>query len=106
LALLLEPDITSTSTSALIKIHTITITSMADRLVESPVKRDADTMDDASDIPESISVPAATEDNALVTINTDGKKVIKKIIKKKKRPARPQVDPATFKTEPPPQTGM
>lgn len=30
---------------------------------------------------------------------------IKKIIRKKKRPARPQVDPSTFTTEPPPQTG-
>lgn len=29
----------------------------------------------------------------------------KKIIKRKRRPARPQQDPATFKTEPPPQTG-
>ncbi|KXL49692.1 hypothetical protein M433DRAFT_35361, partial [Acidomyces richmondensis BFW] len=28
-----------------------------------------------------------------------------KIIKRKRRPARPQQDPATFKTEPPPQTG-
>jgi hypothetical protein len=30
---------------------------------------------------------------------------VKKIIRKKKRPARPQVDPSTFKSEPPPQTG-
>ncbi|KAL8948873.1 MAG: hypothetical protein Q9222_004977 [Ikaeria aurantiellina] len=29
----------------------------------------------------------------------------KKIIRKKRRPARPQVDPGTFKSEPPPQTG-
>ncbi|KAK3053874.1 Pre-mRNA-splicing factor [Extremus antarcticus] len=28
-----------------------------------------------------------------------------KIIKRKRRPARPQQDPSTFKTEPPPQTG-
>jgi len=40
-----------------------------------------------------------------VTITPDGRKVIKKIIRKKRRPARPQVDPSTFKTEPPPQTG-
>lgn len=34
------------------------------------------------------------------------KKVKKtKIIKRKRRPARPQQDPSTFKTEPPPQTG-
>jgi hypothetical protein len=30
---------------------------------------------------------------------------VKKIIRKKKRPARPQVDPSTMKSEPPPQTG-
>ena len=32
-------------------------------------------------------------------------KKTKKIIRKKRRPARPQVDPATMKSEPPPQTG-
>jgi len=48
---------------------------------------------------------ATADDKALVTTNAEGKRVIKKIVKKKKRPARPQVDPATFKTEPPPQTG-
>ncbi|EME43334.1 hypothetical protein DOTSEDRAFT_72676 [Dothistroma septosporum NZE10] len=40
---------------------------------------------------------------------TDGtvqeKKKKTKIIKRKRRPARPQQDPSTFKTEPPPQTG-
>lgn len=49
----------------------------------------------------------ATE-NALVT-TTDGgevtQKKTKKIIRRKKRPARPQVDPSTIKSEPPPQTG-
>ncbi|ERS97415.1 cell cycle control protein (Cwf2) [Sporothrix schenckii 1099-18] len=30
----------------------------------------------------------------------------RKIIRRKRRPARPQVDPATFRTEPPPQTGV
>ncbi|KAF2218504.1 hypothetical protein BDZ85DRAFT_270233 [Elsinoe ampelina] len=51
---------------------------------------------------------AADPSAALTT--TDGTlaapvKKTKKIIRKKRRPARPQVDPATFKTEPPPQTG-
>ncbi|KUI57911.1 Pre-mRNA-splicing factor CWC2 [Cytospora mali] len=32
-------------------------------------------------------------------------KKVKKIIRKKKRPARPQIDPAEIKSEPPPQTG-
>ena len=46
---------------------------------------------------------------ALTTTNTDGtvaQKVRKtKIVKRKRRPARPQQDPSTFKVEPPPQTG-
>lgn len=52
------------------------------------------------------------EELALTTTSTDvaeqqptaGKKV-KKIIRRKKRPARPQIDPALIKSEPPPQTG-
>ena len=51
--------------------------------------------------------PVATE-SALATTSTDGtvQKVRKtKVIKRKRRPARPQQDPSTFKTEPPPQTG-
>lgn len=56
----------------------------------------------------------ATDNNALAVVDTDGtqvvasegaKKKVKKIIKKKRRPARPQVDPATFKTEAPAQSG-
>jgi hypothetical protein len=48
-----------------------------------------------------------SSDNAAVT-TTDGdapQKKTKKIIRRKKRPARPQVDPSTIKSEPPPQTG-
>lgn len=50
------------------------------------------------------------QENALVptTTTTDGEvaqKKTKKIIRRKKRPARPQVDPSTIKSEPPPQTG-
>lgn len=33
------------------------------------------------------------------------RKIMKKVIRKKRRPARPQVDPSTRKEEPPPQTG-
>lgn len=55
---------------------------------------------------------APQEELALTTTSTDvseqqpaaGKKV-KKIIRRKKRPARPQIDPALIKSEPPPQTG-
>ncbi|KAF1983475.1 hypothetical protein K402DRAFT_448233 [Aulographum hederae CBS 113979] len=46
----------------------------------------------------------STPDPSLVLTKTGPKKV-KKVLKKKRRPARPQVDPSTFKSEPPPQTG-
>jgi hypothetical protein len=44
---------------------------------------------------------------ALTTTDADGSivKKTKKIIRRKRRPARPQVDPSTIKSEPPPQTG-
>ncbi|KAG0648367.1 Pre-mRNA-splicing factor CWC2 [Hyphodiscus hymeniophilus] len=49
------------------------------------------------------------ESTALAVANTElaarGERKVKKIIRKKRRPARPQVDPSTFKSEPPPQTG-
>ncbi|KAF2719850.1 hypothetical protein K431DRAFT_227707 [Polychaeton citri CBS 116435] len=53
---------------------------------------------------------ALTTNNTSIEVAapTDGtvQKVKKtKIIKRKRRPARPQQDPATFKVEPPPQTG-
>lgn len=44
------------------------------------------------------------DEQALVTTNAEGKKV-RRIVRKKRRPARTQVDPATVKSEPPPQTG-
>lgn len=47
---------------------------------------------------------AATSEQVIITTNAEGKKV-KKIIRRKRRPARPQVDPATFKTEAPAPTG-
>lgn len=53
-----------------------------------------------------LSAPAATETALTTTADGTVKKVKKtKIIKRKRRPARPQQDPSTFKTEPPPQTG-
>lgn len=53
----------------------------------------------------SSAVTTTTAEDAVTTyINAEGKKV-RKVIRKKRRPARPQVDPSTFKTEPPPQTG-
>lgn len=49
-------------------------------------------------------VPASTTDQVIITTNAEGKRV-KKIIRRKRRPARPQVDAATFKTDAPPPTG-
>ncbi|KAF4976053.1 hypothetical protein FZEAL_7231 [Fusarium zealandicum] len=59
------------------------------------------------------TAPVADQEDqemALATTNTEvaaptGKKVVKKIIRKKKRPARAQVDPDFISSEPPPQTG-
>ncbi|EKD14880.1 uncharacterized protein L3040_003903 [Drepanopeziza brunnea f. sp. 'multigermtubi'] len=47
------------------------------------------------------SMAVATTSNEVVA----GERKVKKIMRKKKRPARPQVDPSTIKSEPPPQTG-
>ena len=86
---------------------------MADTAVEDPPQ----TAPTAGTQPEEEQPTTDTpnDDNALTTqqqasettvTETDGtQKKIKKIIRKKRRPARPQVDPATLKSEPPPQTG-
>lgn len=78
--------------------------------VEAPAAVDLTVAPDESAV---VAVNLETEDaddtpatsTALTTTNAEGKKVIKKTVKKKRRPARPQVDPSTFKSEPPPQTG-
>lgn len=57
---------------------------------------------------EDTSKPAEQTTSTEVTTRADGtvQKVKKvKITRKKRRPARPQVDPSTFKIEPPAQTG-
>jgi hypothetical protein len=65
------------------------------------------------DVSSTVDLPpvmgADASSTALTVANTEtavapGKKV-KKIIRKKKRPARVQIDPALAKSEPPPQTG-
>lgn len=61
---------------------------------------------------EELALPTTTtptdvaepEPQAATAAAAAGKKV-KKIIRRKKRPARPQIDPALIKSEPPPQTG-
>lgn len=67
-------------------------------------------------IPQDTSTPSMSTDHTITNntatvsepITTDldpSARKTKKIIRKKRRPARPQVDPGTFKSEPPPQTG-
>ncbi|KAA8647631.1 hypothetical protein EYZ11_003236 [Aspergillus tanneri] len=75
---------------------------------------------DVVDSAESVSISAeptqpdqliSNEETALTTqsapadTEADAGQKKKKIIRRKRRPARPQVDPATIKSEPPPQTG-
>ncbi|KAF2854283.1 RNA binding protein [Plenodomus tracheiphilus IPT5] len=52
----------------------------------------------------STELAPITTEQTIITTNAEGKKV-KKIIRRKRRPARPQADPATFKTDAPPPTG-
>ncbi|KAF2261076.1 hypothetical protein CC78DRAFT_535968 [Lojkania enalia] len=81
--------------------------------VRSPPATTATTTEDAGDPTGSTSlttpasadlVPAQTTETTVITTNAEGKRV-KKIIRRKRRPARPQVDSATFKSERPPPTG-
>ncbi|KAL8803586.1 MAG: hypothetical protein Q9182_003091 [Xanthomendoza sp. 2 TL-2023] len=58
--------------------------------------------------PQPISTELTTTDNTTTLIesaNEPPAKKMKKIMRPKRRPARPQVDAGTFKSEPPPQTG-
>jgi hypothetical protein len=52
---------------------------------------------------------AGDASTALTTTSQDvsapAERKVRKIIRKKRRPARPQIDPLTMKSEPPPQTG-
>ncbi|KAL4870539.1 hypothetical protein BDV12DRAFT_55656 [Aspergillus spectabilis] len=87
---------------------------MADTAELNTLPADAPTDTLQQDLPdENLTL---NDDNALVTqqsetavtVTTDAdgtQKKTKKIIRRKRRPARPQVDPATLKSEPPPQTG-
>jgi hypothetical protein len=71
----------------------------------------------SSSLPTSHEDPSGSGDveisNALTTTNNaqalttgdDAPKKIRRVIRKKRRPARVQVDPADVKSEPPPQTG-
>ncbi|MCJ1484172.1 Pre-mRNA-splicing factor [Schaereria dolodes] len=72
------------------------------------------TPDSVSPEPDIVPTASLTTTNNTTTItlppNLDNDpdpttKKTKKIIRRKRRPARPQVDPSTMKSEPPPQTG-
>ena len=82
---------------------------MADTAVADPPQSTEPTTS-----PEETNAPdhqVASEENALAVTQpaesavAEGAPKKKKIIRKKRRPARIQVDPATVKSEPPPQTG-
>ncbi|OJD14238.1 pre-mRNA-splicing factor cwc2 [Emergomyces pasteurianus Ep9510] len=69
---------------------------------------DTMTQDGEASAPSTELAVANPTDTSLATTTTDpadAEKKPKKIIRRKRRPARPQVDPATVKSEPPPQTG-
>ncbi|KAI4247012.1 MAG: hypothetical protein L6R40_001677 [Gallowayella cf. fulva] len=60
----------------------------------------------ASPQPTSTNLTTTSNTTTLTEPTTDlSTKKTKKIIRKKRRPARPQVEAGTFKSEPPPQTG-
>src|SRR5271154_7374271 len=60
------------------------------------------TMAPLEEEPEETSTALTTTSQE---VSAPGEKKVRKIIRKKRRPARPQVDPSTMKSEPPPQTG-
>jgi len=59
--------------------------------------------------PEGSVLEDAPDNMALTTTSTEvaapTEKKVRKIIRRKKKPARPQIDPALITSEPPPQTG-
>ena len=66
----------------------------------------------ASPLATSTDLTVTSQENTLLNLASEGPetdasevKKTKKIIRRKRRPARPQVDPSTLKSEPPPQTG-
>src|SRR5271170_6983403 len=60
------------------------------------------TMAPPEEEPEETSTALTTTSQE---VSAPGERRVRKIIRKKRRPARPQVDPSTMKSEPPPQTG-
>lgn len=83
------------------EVASSTISAMSPSLATHP-----DSTEPSAD-PTSTELTITNPTTELV-LNENGEpevKKTKKIIRKKRRPARPQVDPSTMKSEPPPQTG-
>ncbi|KAM3496189.1 hypothetical protein MY3957_000646 [Beauveria namnaoensis] len=59
----------------------------------------------ADAITPDMDTQPATSETAVVAAPTTGKKLVKKIVRKKRKPARVQIDPSLITSEPPPQTG-
>ena len=65
----------------------------------------APTLPTSLDSEETSTALATTNNTQTVAVGDGEVKKTKKIIRRKRRPARPQVDPEDVKSEPPPQTG-
>lgn len=95
--------VTPTDLTSHIHNHRIILQNMAE--VQAPPAQAAVSATESSLEPStSTELAPMTTEQTIITTNAEGKRV-KKIIRRKRRPARPQVDPATFKTEAPVATG-
>ena len=72
---------------------------------QTPLPTDSAPSDQADATALTVAAGGDTTSAEVAVTDADGQKKTKKIIRRKRRPARPQVDPATIKSEPPPQTG-
>ena len=89
-------------------IYPTTVTTMPEVETLTPVPLDSPPdADAAARNTEDTGVAASAQELALSEQPQDGEgKAVKKVVRKKRRPARPQVDPSTLKAgELPPQTG-
>ncbi|KAL8656547.1 MAG: hypothetical protein Q9210_000184 [Variospora velana] len=79
------------------------LTMPSPEVPEASISQDTSPPPTSSDLTITNNTTTLSEPTA-TNLDPSARK-IKKIIRKKRRPARPQVDPGTFKSEPPPQTG-
>ncbi|KAL8990469.1 MAG: hypothetical protein Q9177_000882 [Variospora cf. flavescens] len=79
------------------------LTKSSPEVPEASISQDTSPPPTSSDLTITNNTITLSEPTA-TNLDPSAKKT-KKIIRKKRRPARPQVDPGTFKSEPPPQTG-